>query len=54
MPPSTEGNDECDPVSGRGWALVDGEEMTGHIFFHLGENSEFKAKGQNTKPLKRW
>ncbi len=26
---SFEGNDECDRVSGRGWALVDGEEMTG-------------------------
>jgi hypothetical protein len=49
---SFEGNDECDPVSGRGWALVDGEEMTGHIFFHLGDDSEFKAKRQNKKPLR--
>jgi len=48
---SFEGNDEGDPVSGRGWALVDGGEMTGHIFFHLGDDSEFKAKRQNTKPL---
>jgi hypothetical protein len=43
---SFEGNDEGDPVNGRGWALVDGEEMTGHIFFHLGDDSEFKAKRQ--------
>jgi hypothetical protein len=41
---SFEGNDECDPVSGRGWALADAEEMTGHIFFHLGDDSRFKAK----------
>ncbi len=46
---SFEGNDEGDPVSGRGWALVDGEEMTGHLFFHLGDDSGFKAKRQNTK-----
>ena len=48
---SFEGNDEYDPVSGRGWALVDGEEMTGHISFHLGDDSKFKAKRQNTKLL---
>ena len=48
---SFEGNDEGDPVSGRGWVLVDGEEMTGHLFFHLGDDSGFKAKRQNTKPL---
>ncbi len=49
---SFEGNDEDDPVSGRGWALVDQEEMTGHIFFHLGDDSGFKAKRQNIKPLR--
>ena len=47
---SFEGNDEGDPVSGRGWVLADGEEMTGHIFFHLGDNSEIKAKRQHKKP----
>jgi hypothetical protein len=48
---SFEGNDECDPVSGRGWAMVDGEEMIGHIFFHLGDESGFKAKRRNAKLL---
>jgi hypothetical protein len=48
---SFEGNDECDPVSGRGWASIDGEEMTGHIFFHLGDDSGFKAKRRHTKLL---
>ena len=39
-----EGNDECDPASGRGWAklLKDGS-LTGHIYFHQGEDSGFKA-----------
>ena len=51
---SFEGNDEGDPVSGRGWALADGEEMTGHLFFHLGDDSGFKAKRQNTKLQRSW
>ncbi len=40
---SFEGSDEGDPVSGRGWALVQGSEMTGRIYFHLGDDSGFKA-----------
>src|SRR3972149_8597226 len=39
-----EGEDECDPASGRGWARVDRNEMTGQIFFHLGDDSGFKAQ----------
>ena len=39
-----EGNDECDPASGRGWAklLKDGL-LTGHIYFHHGDDSGFRA-----------
>jgi hypothetical protein len=39
-----EGNDECDPARGRGWAklLKDGS-LTGHIYFHQGDDSGFKA-----------
>lgn len=39
-----EGNDECDPASGRGWAklLKDGS-LSGHIYFHHGDDSSFKA-----------
>ncbi|MBI4537411.1 MAG: hypothetical protein HY712_05590 [candidate division NC10 bacterium] len=39
-----EGNDECDPASGRGWVklLTDGS-LTGHIYFHHGDDSGFKA-----------
>ncbi len=39
-----EGYDEGDPVNGRGWAKVDGKQMTGQIVFHLGDESGFKAK----------
>ena len=39
-----DGSDEGDPVSGRGWAvLVDTETLEGHLFFHLGEDSTFRA-----------
>jgi hypothetical protein len=40
-----EGVDEGDQVSGRGWAsLVDGETIEGRVFFHLGDDSSFRAK----------
>jgi len=41
---SWEGNDECDPASGRGWAVLEaGDSLRGHIFFHLGDDSGFTA-----------
>jgi hypothetical protein len=40
-----EGVDEGDQVSGRGWAsLVDDETIDGHLFFHNGEDSSFRAR----------
>lgn len=39
------GVDEGDQVGGRGWAtLVDDETIEGHLFFHHGEDSSFRAK----------
>jgi hypothetical protein len=38
------GDDEGDPVSGRGWLPVDGEVRTGRIYFHAGDNSAFTAR----------
>jgi hypothetical protein len=29
---------------GRGWVVIDGDEMKGMIVFHQGDESEFKAK----------
>jgi len=35
-----EGSDEGDPVSGRGWAVLTGEDpLEGRIVFHLGDDS---------------
>lgn len=42
---SWEGVDEGDQVSGRGWAaLADDETIEGHLFFHLGDDSDFQAE----------
>jgi hypothetical protein len=41
---SWEGNDECDPASGRGWAVLEEDgSLSGRIFFHLGDDSGFTA-----------
>jgi len=40
---SWEGQDELDPVSGRGWAVIENNELHGRIFFHMGDDSTFRA-----------
>jgi hypothetical protein len=37
------GMDEGDEVSGRGWAVLDGERLRGRIYFHDGDESGFIA-----------
>ena len=39
-----EGCDEMHPAQGRGWAIANGDELSGMIFFHQGDESAFKAK----------
>ena len=39
-----DGSDEMDPVSGRGWITFKDKGLYGKIYFHMGENSWFKAK----------
>ena len=46
-----EGMDEMDPCTGRGWAVLEGDELHGMIFFHQGDESSFVA--QRAKPAKR-
>jgi hypothetical protein len=41
---SWEGQDELDPANGRGWAVIENEELHGRIFFHLGDDSTFRAR----------
>jgi hypothetical protein len=39
-----QGSDEGDEVSGRGWAvLADDGSLQGHLYFHLGDDSGFRA-----------
>ncbi|PSJ47650.1 hypothetical protein C7H85_02125 [Zobellella endophytica] len=41
---SWEGNSECDPASGRGWAIIEKKnEIYGMLYIHLGDESWFKA-----------
>ena len=40
---SWDGNDEMDPAQGRGWAIAEGDQISGMFFFHLGEESRFTA-----------
>ena len=39
-----DGNDEASPAQGRGWAILDGNEIKGMIFIHQGDESEFQAE----------
>jgi hypothetical protein len=41
---SWDGNAEMEAAQGRGWAVVEDDELHGTIFFHFGDRSEFKAK----------
>ena len=39
-----EGDDEGDRASGRGWAALERDgSLRGHIYFHLGDDSAFRA-----------
>lgn len=40
---SWEGNDEMDSASGRGFAIIIDGKISGHLFFHRGDESGFKA-----------
>jgi hypothetical protein len=45
------GFDEGDPASGRGWAVVEADgSLRGHIFFHLGDDSGFRAERVSGTP----
>ena len=42
---SWSGNDDLDPASGRGTAVLqDDGSLQGHIYFHLGDDSGFRAE----------
>ena len=41
---SWEGEDEMDPVSGRGWAIIEDGQLQGRLYFHEGDASGFVAE----------
>jgi hypothetical protein len=41
---SWEGADENDSALGRGWAIMTKDHLEGRFYFHLGDNSWFRAK----------
>jgi hypothetical protein len=41
---SWQGTDEMDPVSGRGWAIIQEGQLHGKLYFHQGDDSEFIAE----------
>ena len=48
---SWEGFDEGDPAIGRGWAVIDENgSLRGRIFFHLGDDSGFRAERTGRAP----
>jgi len=40
---SWQGQDENDEVSGRGWAVIKNNHLEGRFYFHMGDDSWFKA-----------
>ena len=50
---SFEGSDEGDQISGRGWAILDGEQLRGRVFIHHGDDSGFTAARGKTSARRR-
>lgn len=49
-----DGNDEMDPAQGRGWFVLDGDELKGMLYIHHGDESGIVLKREPTKrPTKR-
>lgn len=48
---SWEGDDDASPASGRGWAVLNPDgSLVGHIYFHLGDDSSFRAAPFDAEP----
>ena len=46
-----------EPVQGRGWAALEGDELKGEIFSHQGEDSGFiasAARQRSRKARRKW
>ena len=47
------GYDDSDQASGRGWARLDGDLLTGEIFIHQGDDTTFVARKEASRPKVR-
>ena len=47
-----DGHDEMDPAQGRGWMVLDGDELKGRLFIHHGDDSGIvlKREPERRKP----
>ena len=51
---SWDGKDEMDPAQGRGWLVLEGDELKGMFYIHLCDESEIVLKRElEGKPRKR-
>ena len=41
---SWQGQDENDEASGRGWVVIEDDHLDGRFYFHMGDDSWFRAK----------
>ncbi len=41
---SWDGHDEMEPAQGRGWAVLEGDDLSGMFFIHRGDESAFRAR----------
>ena len=51
-----DGHDEMEAAQGRGWMVLDGEELVGRLFIHFGDDSGIvlkRAPEKKPKPRKR-
>jgi len=44
-----DGHDEMEPAQGRGWMVLDGDELEGMLFMHLGDESGIVLKREPKK-----
>lgn len=52
---SWQGQNDCDPGCGRGWARLEGNKLTGRLFIHAGDDSQFQASRQSAlSGHRRW
>lgn len=50
---SWDGHDELEPEQGRGWLVLDGDELKGMLYIHMGDESGIVLKREPDKKTKK-